>query len=270
MIKEEMKSVKIYALDAHLVDSNTGKKVEDEDEVKNIEFGTMKELNDKISQYESSWNTDRKDGTVWKFTKRYVKNENRNESLEEDVKDLPTEVEIEYASLDADVLEYYDLEEAIKMYLQEFYDAKVTDFSYYWYDVNTILVHDIKWSSEKDLHEDKLLEYTTYWFGEREYPSKKVDHGEYDPHTGEFADGTTLDDLEDWELEETIDNSKVKVYNNTEAKSMNKEKELKEEVVTFHGNKMTKSDFENYCANLILKNMPVRKLTKDDVDNWEW
>lgn len=178
--------------------------------------------------------------------------------------DLPEDVEIEYASLNSDTIENYDIEEAIKQYLQEHYTGTVEDFSYYWYDNNTLLIHDIKWSTNEDLHEDKLLEYTTYWFGEREYPSKKVDHGEYDPHTGEFADGTTLDDLEDWELEENIDSVKVKVYNDTEAKSMNEKKKLEESIEEL------KKKYPNAKVLQYDYNRGAFIISKEELDDWEY
>lgn len=304
MIKEEMKSVKIYALDAYLVDSNTGKKVEDEDEVKNIEFGTMQELNDKISQYESSWNTDRKDGTVWKFTKRYVKNENRNESLEEDVKDLPTEVEIEYASLDADVLEYYDFDEAIKQYLQKTYSGIVEDFRYYWYDVNTILVHDIKWSVKESLDDDTVEETDEYKIVKTIQHNFRTVKGvarkgkdkiiyqvyfrtqDFNPATNRWqktgwtnstSEFDTIEDAREFvkkydktlksEVEESVDNSEIKVYNNTEVKSMNEENKLEESSLVEEESDFIKK-FGQY-TNKPLSSEEFHKLMKDMRDFYE-
>ena len=74
-LKEE--SVKVYALDAYLYDAETGKKSKDKEPAKNIEVGTSKELDKFIKSYEDSWNSDRKDGLVWKFVKRYIGNEDR-------------------------------------------------------------------------------------------------------------------------------------------------------------------------------------------------
>ncbi len=62
--------------------------------------------------------------------------------------ELPTEVEISFSELNADTLEYYGLEDTIKMYLQKTYNNEVSHFEYYWYDVDTILVHDIEWKKE--------------------------------------------------------------------------------------------------------------------------
>ena len=100
--------------------------------------------------------------TVEFFGNSSYDNPENPDKITEDIEDLPTEVEIEYASLNADIIEYYNLEEAIKMYLQEIYDAKVTDFSYYWYDVNTIIVHDIEWSIKESLNDDTIEETDEY------------------------------------------------------------------------------------------------------------
>lgn len=76
-IGDAIENVKIYALDGYLTDRNSGKVVED-GVFKNIEFGTKEELSKLIPQYESSWNTDRKDEKVWKFKLRYIENQNRD------------------------------------------------------------------------------------------------------------------------------------------------------------------------------------------------
>lgn len=107
------------------------------------------------------------------------------------IKDLPVEIELSYASLNADVLEQYNVEEAIKQYIQRKYGATVSDFRYYWYDVNTILVHDIKWAVE-DFEEDNDFES---------------------------------------DLDENVDNTKDNVYNIIEANNMKKENKLDESTI---------------------------------------
>lgn len=57
---------------------------------------------------------------------------------------------------------------------------------------------DVEIEEVKDKVEEKLLkEYTTYRFGEPEYPLD-FDNGEYDPHTGMFENGESMDDYYDY------------------------------------------------------------------------
>lgn len=94
-----------------------------------------------------------------------------------------------------------DLKKAL---CEDIENAKKLDGTEYSTDEKKMMTEALEDLGIKTVEEKLLKEYTTYWFGEREYPSKKVDHGEYDPHTGKFADGTTYDDLtqDDFETDE--------------------------------------------------------------------
>ena len=97
--KDSLKSVEIYALDGYLVDIKTGLKTDDKP-MENIEIGKKEDLIKLIPQYKSSWNTDRKDGKVWKFKMRYIGNQNQNV---EDANPSEKEIDKEFEEFSKDV-----------------------------------------------------------------------------------------------------------------------------------------------------------------------
>ena len=203
--------------------------------------------------------------------------------------DLPTEVEIEYASLNTDVLEYYDLEEAIKQYLQELYDAKVVDFSYYWYDINTLIVHDIKWSVEESLDDDTIEETNEYKIvksiqhnfrtvkGVARKGKDKIIYQVYF-RTQDFNPATNRWQKTGWSNStaefDTVEDARefVKKYGKTlksELKKVvdNSEKNLIESIKDDFWNLRNLKEPKYGTGNLVLDGNKIRPLTNDEVAN---
>ena len=70
--------------------------------------------------------------------------------LNEDLEDLPTEIEIEADQLDGPSVQYLGLEETIEDYIQEHYGHRPVDWHFYWQDEDIIIIHDINWDGHED------------------------------------------------------------------------------------------------------------------------